>query len=78
MGCCLLVHMYLQVRLLVDNEVETSLVTSIFISSLVFLSLSNNFFSIRCEVFTAVTMKNVVFWDVKPRGTCKSRRFGGT
>jgi hypothetical protein len=22
---------------------------------------------VRCEVFTAVTMKNVVFWDIKPQ-----------
>jgi hypothetical protein len=26
----------------------------------------------------AVTMKNPVFWDVKPRDSCKNRRFGGT
>jgi hypothetical protein len=32
----------------------------------------------RLEVFTAVTMKNGVFWDVTPCGSCKSRRFGGT
>jgi hypothetical protein len=25
-----------------------------------------------------VNMKNVVFWDVTPCGSCKSRRFGGT
>jgi hypothetical protein len=30
------------------------------------------------EVFTAVTMKNAVFWDVTPCGSCKNRRFGGT
>jgi hypothetical protein len=29
----------------------------------------------RFEVFTAVTMKNDVSWDVTP---CKSRHFGGT
>jgi hypothetical protein len=23
-------------------------------------------------------MKNVVFWDVTPCGSCKNRRFGGT
>jgi hypothetical protein len=23
-------------------------------------------------------MKNSVFWDVTPRGSCKKRRFGGT
>jgi hypothetical protein len=33
---------------------------------------------VRFEVFTAVTMKNVVFWDVMPCGFCKNRRFGGT
>jgi hypothetical protein len=34
--------------------------------------------SVRFEVFTAVAMKNGVFWDVTPCGSCKSRRFGGT
>jgi hypothetical protein len=33
---------------------------------------------IRFEVFTAVTMKNVVFWVVTPCGSFKNRRFGGT
>jgi hypothetical protein len=33
---------------------------------------------LRFEVFTAVTMKNAVFWDVKPCGCCKNRRFGST
>jgi hypothetical protein len=32
----------------------------------------------RFEVFTAVTMKNGVFWDVTSCGSCKNRRFGGT
>jgi hypothetical protein len=32
---------------------------------------------VRFEVFTAVTMKNCVFWDVTPCGSCKNRRFGG-
>jgi hypothetical protein len=26
---------------------------------------------VRCEVFTALTMKNAVFWDVEPCGSCK-------
>jgi hypothetical protein len=26
----------------------------------------------------AVTMKNAVFWDVTPYGSCKNRRFAGT
>jgi hypothetical protein len=33
---------------------------------------------VRLEVFTAVTMKSDVFWDVTPCGSCKNRRFGGT
>jgi hypothetical protein len=34
--------------------------------------------NVRFEVFTAVTMKNVVFWDVAPCRSCVNRRFGGT
>jgi hypothetical protein len=30
---------------------------------------------LRFEVFTAVTMKNCVFWDVTPCGSFKNRRF---
>jgi hypothetical protein len=30
------------------------------------------------EVFTALIMKNGIFWDVMPRGSCRNRRFGGT
>jgi hypothetical protein len=33
---------------------------------------------VKFEVFKAVTMKNGVFWDVMPCGSCKNRRFGGT
>jgi hypothetical protein len=33
---------------------------------------------VRFEVFTAVAMKNGVFWDVMPCGSCKNRRFEGT
>jgi hypothetical protein len=33
---------------------------------------------VRFEVFTVVTMKNGVFWDVTPCGSFKNRRFGGT
>jgi hypothetical protein len=33
---------------------------------------------VRFEVFTAVTMKNGVCWDVTLCGSCKNRRFGGT
>jgi hypothetical protein len=30
------------------------------------------------SVCTAVTMKNAVFWNVMPCGSCKNRCFGGT
>jgi hypothetical protein len=33
---------------------------------------------VRFEVFTGVTMKNAVFWDVTPCRSCVNRRFGGT
>jgi hypothetical protein len=33
---------------------------------------------VRIEFFTAVIMKNGVFWDVTLCGSCKNRRFGGT
>jgi hypothetical protein len=33
---------------------------------------------VRIEAFKAVTMKNGVFWDVTPCGSCKKRCFGGT
>jgi hypothetical protein len=34
--------------------------------------------NVRFEVFTAVSMKNAVFWDVAPCRSCVNRRFGGT
>jgi hypothetical protein len=34
--------------------------------------------NVRFEVFTAVTMKNGVFVDVTPCGSCKNRCFRGT
>jgi hypothetical protein len=36
-------------------------------------------YHVRYEVFTAVTMKNAVFWDVAPCRSCElNRRFGRT
>jgi hypothetical protein len=40
--------------------------------------ITNNPSDVRLEVFTAVTMKNGVFWDVTPCGSCKNRCFEGT
>jgi hypothetical protein len=36
------------------------------------------FSCVRFEIFTVVTMRNGVFWDVTPCGSCKNRRFGRT
>jgi hypothetical protein len=33
---------------------------------------------VRFEVFTAVTMKNVIFWYVGPCSSCVKQSFGGT
>jgi hypothetical protein len=33
---------------------------------------------VKFEVFTAVIMKNAVFWDAAPCISCVTRRFGGT
>jgi ribosome biogenesis protein Nip4 len=41
-------------------------------------ALVNSVMNVRFEVFTAVTMKNGVFWVVTPCGSCKNRRFGRT
>jgi hypothetical protein len=38
----------------------------------------NKSYIVRLQVFTAVTMKNGVFWVVTPCGSCKNRRFRGT
>jgi hypothetical protein len=46
-------------------------------SPIVKLSTTNPTWVVKLEVFTAVTMKNGVFWDVMPCGSCKNRRFGG-
>jgi hypothetical protein len=34
-------------------------------------------YHVRFEVFTAATMKNPIFWEVMPCGSCKNWRFRG-
>jgi hypothetical protein len=34
--------------------------------------LRNVKYLVKFEVFTAVTMKNAIFWDVTPPGSCKT------
>jgi hypothetical protein len=37
----------------------------------------NNITYVRFEVFTAVTVRNAIFWDVTLRCSCKNQRFRG-
>jgi hypothetical protein len=55
-----------------NNEIRTALAVT---SKLLALD-EGNINCVRFEVFKAVTMKNGVFWDVTPCGSCKNRRFG--
>jgi hypothetical protein len=41
-------------------------------------TITKRLLSVTSEVFMAVTMKNVVFWDVAPCRFCVNRCFGGT
>jgi hypothetical protein len=38
----------------------------------------NMYNNVRFEIYTAVTMKNAVLWDVAPCRSCVNRLFGGT
>jgi hypothetical protein len=46
-----------------------------FISEFTRATLLSCFVFVRFEAFTAVIMKNGVFWDVTPCGSCKNRRY---
>jgi hypothetical protein len=62
----------------VTNSVPTvQLITFLFADYASHLEASRNWLSkqilsVRSEVFTAVTMKNAVFWDVTSCGSCKN------
>jgi hypothetical protein len=60
--------------LVVEDVTETMVFTSDV--KLVFLFYISEYSCVRFDVFTKVTMKNGVFWDVTPCGSCKNRRFG--
>jgi hypothetical protein len=47
-------------------------------ATIIFHYFGIDLWSVRFEVFTAVTMKSGAFLDVTPCGSCKNRRFGGT
>jgi hypothetical protein len=41
-------------------------------------AFQTNHIKVGFEAFTAVSMKNVIFWDAMPCGSCENRRFGRT
>jgi hypothetical protein len=53
---------------------QTQFLFNVVLSKL--LVYNSSYVHVRFEVFTAVTLKNGVFWDVTPCGSCKNRRFG--
>jgi hypothetical protein len=59
-------------------NVLKALVATISMCSLLVIFLSKITPRCKIEVFTAVTMKNGIFWDVTLCGSCKNQRFGGT
>jgi hypothetical protein len=62
--------------LTIQNVTLTNIIHSLKLSQ--WRSIYNLHKIVRFEVFTAVTMKSGVFWDVTPCGSCKNRRFGST
>jgi hypothetical protein len=61
-----------------DNNNNNNSKNNISISPHAPNSRVKNYYSVIFEVLTAVTMKNVVFWDVAPCRCCVNRRFGRT
>jgi hypothetical protein len=59
---------------------NSNFLLSLHLSELSFLKFCRPFNSllVRFEVFTAVTIKNGVLWDVTLCASCKNRRFTGT
>jgi hypothetical protein len=41
------------------------------------MAIGSRVIKVRFEVFTAVTMKNGVLWDITPCGSCKNRLYEG-
>jgi hypothetical protein len=68
--------LYLRRQHFITTAVRTSNPTTLY-TVLIFYWENKNL-HVRFEVFTAVTMKNAVFWDVAPCRYCVNRHFGGT
>jgi hypothetical protein len=63
---------------ILQDDVPGKISVASMMNVVLFCSATVDFRLVRFEVFTAVTMKNGVFSDVTPCGSCKNRRFGGT
>jgi hypothetical protein len=61
-----------------DNRLNTFETKRNLLISSVQIEIQFEKYKVRFEFFTAVTMKNGIFWDVTPCGSCKNRYFGGT
>jgi hypothetical protein len=72
------VHIDLALGLMYRVEVGSISDVSDVFGSFIPIMVSRKFF-VRFEVFTAVVMKSIIFWDVTPRSLLScNRRFGGT
>jgi hypothetical protein len=68
-----------QVFHLVKYECEKLLTLQVSHTYLAFISMTDQLpLHVRFDVFTVVTMKNGVFWDVTWCGSCKNQRLGRT
>jgi hypothetical protein len=72
---CLLLYEYVLITADIDMKLVSVDSVSIY---LIYLILE----SLLCRQYLCINedkmMKNDVFWDVTPCGSCKNRRFGGT
>jgi hypothetical protein len=65
------------VNLLGDNIDSINENTKIVIDASKEVGLENWLYVVKFDIFMAVTMKNAIFWDVAPCGSCKNQRFRG-
>jgi hypothetical protein len=85
MASSVMLHRVALVRTDVSEELNASIIRVARIGELGTLAVTSNrctlsqaYRNVRFQVSMAATMKNGVFWDVMPCGSCKNRRFRGT
>jgi hypothetical protein len=69
-------ELYLHCRIYAHGILSNSMEISSF-KTLPIVQLFRNFLAFY-GTRSKITLKNSVFWDVTPQGSCKNRRFGGT